>query len=36
VGAWRSAGLLAAAEGDPTRAIDAFERALAADDEPPI
>jgi DNA-binding CsgD family transcriptional regulator len=35
VGAWRSAGLLAASEGDRTRAIDAFERALAADDEPP-
>jgi len=36
VGAWRSAGLLAAAEGDRTRALDAFERALAADDEPPM
>ena len=31
VGAWRSAGLVAAAEGDRARAIDAFERALAAD-----
>jgi DNA-binding CsgD family transcriptional regulator len=34
VGAWRSAGLVAAAEGDRARAIDAFERALAADDPP--
>ncbi len=35
VGASRSAGLVAAAEGDRTRAIDAFERAVAADDDPP-
>jgi DNA-binding CsgD family transcriptional regulator len=36
VGTWRSAGLVAAAEGDRTRALDAFERALAADDDPPM
>jgi DNA-binding CsgD family transcriptional regulator len=36
VGTWRSAGLVAAAEGDRARAIAAFERALAADDDPPM
>jgi DNA-binding CsgD family transcriptional regulator len=36
VGAWRSAGLVAAAEGDRTRALEAFGRALASDDEPPM
>jgi DNA-binding CsgD family transcriptional regulator len=36
VGAWRSAGLVAAGEGDRTSAIDAFERAVAADDDPPM
>jgi DNA-binding CsgD family transcriptional regulator len=36
VAAWRAAGLLDAAEGDRTKATDAFERALAADDDPPM
>jgi DNA-binding CsgD family transcriptional regulator len=36
VAAWRSAGLLAAAGGDRTGAIDAFQRGLAADENPPM
>jgi DNA-binding CsgD family transcriptional regulator len=36
VGAWRSAGFLGAAEGDRMRALDAFEQARAADDDPPM
>jgi DNA-binding CsgD family transcriptional regulator len=36
VAAWRSAGLLAAAAGDRTDAIDALERAVAADGDPPM
>jgi DNA-binding CsgD family transcriptional regulator len=36
VAAWRAAGLLAAAEGNRTKATDALERALAGDDDPPM